>query len=66
MANYRITWRHEVNIEANSQEEAERKWESINLGNLNEGVESGLASSHEWVEDVSFEDENYNEVKFVE
>ena len=63
MAKFRKTWRHEVYIEADTAEEAEAKWGDINLGKLDKEVADGEIYSHEFVEEVSFEDENYNEVE---
>jgi hypothetical protein len=56
---YRITYRHEVIIEADSDSEAKQKWEALELGQLDR--EESVVS-HEYIETVSFEDEDYNEV----
>lgn len=62
MGQYRKTWRHEVIIEAKTAEQAKEIWESIDLGRLQQEVADGEIRSHEHVEDVSFEDEDYNDV----
>ena len=59
---FRITYRHEVIIEAKTKEEAQQIWESISLGKLDQEVADGEIYSHEFVENVSFEDENYDDV----
>jgi len=59
---FRKTYRYEVIIEAETNEEAQQIWESISLGKLDQEVADGKIYSHEFVEDVSFEDENYNDV----
>jgi hypothetical protein len=62
MGHFRKTWRHEVIIEANSAEEAKVKWEELNLGNLDQEVKDKSAFSHDFIENVSFEDEEYNDI----
>tara|TARA_R110000772_G_scaffold15512_1_gene44965 strand:- start:3654 stop:3848 length:195 start_codon:yes stop_codon:yes gene_type:complete len=62
MTNFRITWRHEVNLQAETKEEAKQLWEALSLGQLNREVADGEITSHEFVEQVSFEDEEYNEI----
>jgi translation elongation factor EF-Ts len=57
---FRKTYRHEVIIEAETNEEAQQIWESIALGKLDQEVADGGIYSHEFVENVSFEDENYD------
>ena len=59
---FRKTYRHEVIIEAETNEEAQQIWESISLGKLDQEVADGGIYSHEFVENVSFEDENYDDV----
>ena len=59
---FRKTYRYEVIIEAETNEEAQQIWESISLGKLDQEVADGEIFSHEFVEDVSFEDENYDNV----
>jgi hypothetical protein len=59
---FRKTWRHEVIIEAKTAEQAKLIFESINLGQLDREVADGEIYSHEFVENVSFEDENYDDV----
>jgi translation elongation factor EF-Ts len=56
------SWRHEVVIEAKTKEEAKSIWESINLGKLDKEVADGEIYSHEFVENVSFVDEDYNNI----
>ena len=58
---FRKTWIHEVIIEAETKEEAQQVWESISLGKLDQEVADEEIYSHEFVESVSFEDENYDE-----
>ena len=60
MKQFRKTWRHEVIIEAKNPKEAKQIWENIDLGKLNREVDNKKISSHEWVEDSCFEDEDYN------
>tara|TARA_R110000751_G_scaffold134837_3_gene237415 strand:+ start:3147 stop:3335 length:189 start_codon:yes stop_codon:yes gene_type:complete len=62
MGLFRKTWRHEVVIKAKTKEKAQQIWESINLGKLDQEVADGEIFSHDFVETVSFEDEDYNEV----
>tara|TARA_R110002167_G_C12524675_1_gene638533 strand:+ start:119 stop:310 length:192 start_codon:yes stop_codon:yes gene_type:complete len=59
---FRKTYRYEVIIEAETNEEAQQIWESISLGNLDQEVADGKIYSHEFVENFSFEDENYDNV----
>lgn len=46
---FRITWRHEVCIDAENQEEAEEKWRHLSLGNLEDEEERGNINSHECI-----------------
>lgn len=66
MPKYRITYRHEVIIEAETSDKAKDVWESISLGSLDNTLNikfpSGELVSHEFVERVSFEDEDYNDI----
>ena len=55
---FRKTWRHEVIIEAETKEEAKAIWEHINLGKLDAEVADGEIYSHEFVEDVTFDEES--------
>lgn len=57
MATFRKTYRHEVIIEAETKEQAEQIWESIDLGKLDKEVADGQIYSHEFVENVSFDEE---------
>ena len=59
---FRKTWRHEIIVEATTKEEAQQIWEGISLGKLDREVADGEICSHEFVENVSFEDENYDDV----
>lgn len=59
---FRVTYRHEVIIEAKTSEEARQVWESIDLGKLDKAFDDGEIHSHEYVECVSFEDEENNDV----
>lgn len=59
---FRKTWRHEVIIEAETAEEAKSIWEMIDLGNLDMAVTNGEIVSHEFVQNISFEDQDYNEI----
>jgi translation elongation factor EF-Ts len=52
---FRITWTHEVIIEAETKEQAQKIWESISLGKLDKEVADGEIYSHDFV----FENENY-------
>lgn len=64
MSQFRITWRHEIFIEAETPQEARDIWGSVDLGKLDKEVADGEIYSHEYVEAVSFEDEDYNSVSF--
>lgn len=59
---FRVTYRHEVFIEAETSEEAQLIWQSLDLGKLDQEVADGEISSHDYVEAVSFEDDEYNEL----
>ena len=59
---FRITWRHEVIIVAKTPQEARERWEQVRLGSLDSEEGSEFIHSHNFVEEVSFEDEDYNEV----
>lgn len=59
---YRKTWRHEVIIEADSVDEAKNIWGTLNLGKLDNSIKKGGIVYHEFVENVSFEDEDYEEI----
>ena len=61
MKTFRRTWRHEIIIEAETKDQARQIWEDINLGDLNRELEDGEILSHGFVENVSFEDDEYNE-----
>ncbi len=52
----RITWRHEVIINADSIEEAKIKWETIDFGALHLEQENNEIYSHEFVEEISCEE----------
>lgn len=62
MSQFRITWRHEVIIEAETPQEARDIWEQTRLGSLDHEESVGYIIQHDFVEEVSFEDEDYNEV----
>lgn len=57
MAQFRITWRHEVIIEAKSIDEARSNWQLLNLGNLDQEQTDKEIVSHEFVDDVSFDED---------
>ena len=59
---YRVTWRHELYLRANSREEAISVWENVNLGSLDAETVSGNIESHEFVTKLTFEDESYRDV----
>ena len=63
---YRITWRHEVYLEAEDPQDLKKKWESLILGHLDVhhvSIVDGLKmKSHDFVELMSVEDEDNNEV----
>jgi len=59
---YRKTWSHEVWFEADSDEEAIEKWDAVDIGSLDKEQENGNISGHSFIEDRSFEDENYKEI----
>ena len=62
MKQFRKTWRHEMIIDAETKEDAKQVWEDVSLGNLDKEVADGEIYSHEFVEDISFEDGDYNEI----
>lgn len=62
MPRFRKTWRHEVYIEAHNAEQAEDIWQGLNLGNLDKEEKLGDIEAHGIVEEISFEDEDYNDV----
>ena len=66
MEKFRITWRHEIVIEAETKEDAKLVWDNANLGELNYEIDikqqGGTVISHEFIEIVSFEDESYNDL----
>ena len=62
MNQFRMTWRHEVIIEAETPQEARDIWEQTRLGSLDHEESVGHIIHHDFVEKVSFEDEDYNEV----
>ena len=62
MNQFRITWRHEVIIEAETPQEARDIWEQTRLGSLDHEESVGHIIHHDFVEEVCFEDEDYNEV----
>ena len=51
-------------ISAESAEEARDIWQHLDLGRLKDELMDGEIEHHEWVENVSFEDEEMNEVRF--
>jgi len=59
---FRKTWRHEVIIEAETKEEAKQIWENISLGKLDSEQDIGKIYAHDFVENISFEDENYDDI----
>ena len=61
-AQFRITYRHEITIEAETSEEAQLIWQGLDLGKLDKAVADGEIHSHDYVESVSFEDEENNDV----
>jgi len=63
---YRKTWRHELYIKADTAKEAQEIWEKVDLGILNEEKMNGIIDTHDFVEEVSFEDEDYRDVSNIE
>ena len=59
---YRFTWRHEVYIDAESPEKAKEIFETFDIGKLDECIERGDIQSHGFVESVSAEDEEGNDI----
>tara|TARA_R100000951_G_scaffold29042_1_gene24880 strand:- start:115 stop:306 length:192 start_codon:yes stop_codon:yes gene_type:complete len=57
---YRITYRHEVIINAENDTEARQKWEDLELGQLDS---EGDVVSNEFIEEISFEDEDYKDIR---
>lgn len=60
---YRKTWSHEVWFDADSNEEAIELWEGVKLGELDKMVTKKIIGGHDFIEDRSFEDEDYNDVE---
>jgi uncharacterized protein with ParB-like and HNH nuclease domain len=67
MKEYRITWVHEVLIEAENDDDARDIWEEINIHDIDGDFESGEKSllTAGFVEDRSFEcvTDDYRDVK---
>jgi len=63
MPRFRVTWRHEVYIEAHNSKQALEIWEDLNLGKLDKECKTGVIEDHNYVETISFEDENYNDIR---
>jgi hypothetical protein len=61
MAQYRVTWRHEVIFNAKDDEEAKRRWTTIDLGDLSKSC----VIAHDYIELKSFEcvSDDYREVQ---
>lgn len=59
---YRVTWRHEAYITANSAKEVLQLWESLDLGNLNTEVADGEIDSHSYVSGVTLENDDDEDV----
>jgi hypothetical protein len=57
MANFRITFRSEVNIQADNIDEARRKWDTMTLW-----ADDARNNGAEFIEVVSVEDEKYNDL----
>ena len=62
MTKYRITWRHEVIIESDSKEDAYEQWGNLDLGKLNDEEQDKKIFRHDFIEEVSFEDKERNEI----
>jgi hypothetical protein len=60
MKKYTITYRHKVVILADSPEYARNVFEDLDLGALNSNPD---LEKHSFVEEVSFEDEDNNEIE---
>ncbi len=56
MTQYRITWRHEIIIEAENLDDARYKWENLDLGNMTEAQETDEIISNEFVDDISIDE----------
>ena len=57
MKTFRITWRHEVYIRAETKEDAQSKWNYVDFGVLDEELQHGSIKGHGFVELVSIEEE---------
>ena len=66
MKTYRKTWRHELYIKADTAKEAQEIWEDVDLGKLTDEETDGVIERHDFVEEVSFEDEDYRDVSNLE
>ena len=52
---FRVTFRHELIINASSEEEAYETFEDIDFGNLDEEVSTSTIESHGYIETISFD-----------
>lgn len=65
MPTYRITWCHEVFIEADNPKDMQEKWEQLDLGQLNQEAKENKIVNHDYVEKISVENENREEVRGI-
>lgn len=50
---FNVEWRHLVIIEAETEEEAEKIFAGLNLGQLDQYDEDGEIYHHEWIETLT-------------
>lgn len=58
MPDYRITYRQEVIISANSEEEATNIFNNLNLQDLENELGEGIIKHTQFIEEISFEEAN--------
>lgn len=57
MKNYRITYRQEVVIQAESEDQANEIFSNLNLQDLENELGNGIIKRAEYIEEVSLEEE---------
>ena len=62
---YIITWRHRVTISAYTFEEANDIWDKLNLGSLDRAEVDEEILTHDYIERITFEDEDFNDYPFL-
>tara|TARA_R100000655_G_scaffold4938_3_gene15466 strand:- start:3328 stop:3501 length:174 start_codon:yes stop_codon:yes gene_type:complete len=57
MKQFRITFRQEVIVEAKTKEEAEQKFQGLDLDDLKNELGNGIIKESGFVEDISFDEQ---------